>query len=105
MCATVEPLPDGTFKLASVTDSALNIQCDMSLEYHVNVTTLFRKFVTIASLKVPSGYPKKSIVECFASLLKKKHVTCIVGFDCSRSRTTVPFSLIPSLRFSLLLSK
>ena len=32
---------DGTFKLMSVTNSALNMQCNVSLEYHLNVTFFF----------------------------------------------------------------
>ncbi len=44
--------PEGTLKLTSVTNSALHMQWNMSLECHHN---FFRKFVTLASLKVPSG--------------------------------------------------
>ncbi len=47
--------PDGTFKLTSVANSALSMYGNMSLEYHINVTIFFRKFVTLVSLNVPSG--------------------------------------------------
>ncbi len=41
---TVASLPDGTFKLTSVTNSALNIQYtqwNVQLEYHITATNFF----------------------------------------------------------------
>ena len=53
------PVPDGTFtSLRARTNSGLITQWNRSLEYRVNVSSFFfpPQFVTLVSLKVPSGW-------------------------------------------------
>ena len=64
--------PDGTFKLRRVTNSALNMSWNMSLDYHRACHSFARKFVALVSLKVPSGGQKTLL--CRRRQLSSSHL-------------------------------
>ncbi len=94
-------VPDGTFKLTSVTNSALNIEHAIRIPHKGH--NIFRKFVTLASLKVPSGGDSKNLTTgngTIAAHLSVGSVLSASGPELARS-----FSPFPFFKFSMTFMK